>query len=91
MLATCLSKKTLEDNTKGLGQDVNGGEYMNESRDLSSNSSGSKDLTENSVWFNCQAHSHKALCLFRLFNRGSGASRKAILHARTLSDAGDQC
>jgi hypothetical protein len=49
---------------------------MDKSRDLSSNSSGSRDLVGKLFIPNCRAHSQAPLCLFRLSKGDSIVSRR---------------
>jgi hypothetical protein len=63
---------------------------MGESRDLSLNSSGSRDLAGMPFIFNYPPRLQEAHCLFQLSNGGVDASKKAIFYVKTLSDPANQ-
>jgi hypothetical protein len=63
---------------------------MSKSRDLSLNSSASRDLARKPFMFKAPASLEKVHCLYHLSNSGFDASKKAILHAKRLGDLADQ-
>jgi hypothetical protein len=62
---TCFCRR-VDHNSHAFHQDVNMGEWMSESRDLSSKFSDSRDLVGKLLMPNCRAYSQARLCLFRL-------------------------